>query len=162
MRISEMIFNYIKHGFVVICFVVLTVIFWILSCGWFGNKYKLVENTEYLRGTSVTVKIYDDTGGLVQEFVHDITEMTPGSVVYFNDSWNTSEVTAGAYTVVGYVTYDSKATEARSIKISTSCLGDFDHDGDVDSLDLAVQAGWETGLSLSDFAGQYGQLHCFD
>lgn len=53
-----MIFNYIKHGFVVICFVVLTVIFWILSCGWFGNKYKLVENTEYLMGTSVTVKIY--------------------------------------------------------------------------------------------------------
>jgi len=53
-----MISNHIKHSFIIICLIVLIVIFWILSYGWFGNKYKLVENTEYLMSTSVTVKIY--------------------------------------------------------------------------------------------------------
>ena len=53
-----MIFNQIKHSFVIICLVILTVVFWILSCGWFGNEYRLVENTEFLMSTSVTVKIY--------------------------------------------------------------------------------------------------------
>ena len=50
--------NYIKHAFFIICIIVSMVFFWILSYGWFGNKYKLVENTEYLMSTSVTVKIY--------------------------------------------------------------------------------------------------------
>jgi len=53
-----MIFNQIKHSFVIICLVILTVVFWILSCGWFGNEYRLVENTEFLMSTSVSVKIY--------------------------------------------------------------------------------------------------------
>ncbi len=57
-KISDMIFNQIKHSFVIICLVILTVVFWILSCGWFGNEYRLVENTEFLMSTSVTVKIY--------------------------------------------------------------------------------------------------------
>ena len=53
-----MMFNYKKHSFFVICLVILTVTFFILSYGWFGSRYKLVENTEYLMSTSVTVKIY--------------------------------------------------------------------------------------------------------
>ena len=57
-KIGDMIFKQIKHSFVIICLVILTVVFWILSCGWFGSEYRLVENTEYLMSTSVTVKIY--------------------------------------------------------------------------------------------------------
>ncbi len=58
-------FNYRKHSIVITCFVLLIVIFWIFSSGLFTNKLTLVESTNFLMSTSLTVKFYisDETEG---------------------------------------------------------------------------------------------------
>ena len=53
-----MAFNRITYKFTAFCVVVLMIVFWIFSGGWFWGRLKLVESTEFLMNTSVTVKIY--------------------------------------------------------------------------------------------------------
>ncbi len=40
------------------------------------------------------------------------------------------------------------------------CVGDFDDDGDVDSVDLVTQAKDGTGISSAEFANHYGRDDC--
>lgn len=40
------------------------------------------------------------------------------------------------------------------------CEGDFDGDGDVDGSDLAVFAAGGTGVSLEEFAAEFGRTDC--
>ncbi len=60
-----MILNHRKHSIIITCFVILIVIFWIFSSGWFGKKLTLVESTCFLMSTSVNIKIFvsDETEG---------------------------------------------------------------------------------------------------
>ena len=53
-----MIISCKKNIFILTCFVILMFICWIFSCGWIGGNLKLVESTEFLMNTNVTVKMY--------------------------------------------------------------------------------------------------------
>jgi hypothetical protein len=80
----------------------------------------------------------------------------------FSDVWNTSGFEEGAYHVVGYVSFDGKATEAVTVLISTSsCLADSDHDGDVDGKDLCSLAnGSFDENELQTLAAEFGRIDC--
>ena len=47
-----------KKRIIAASFLISMALFWIFSCGWFGNNNKLVESTDYFMNTIVTVKIY--------------------------------------------------------------------------------------------------------
>ena len=44
--------------------------------------------------------------------------------------------------------------------LSPPCKGDFDTDGDIDGLDLATYAAGGTGVSLEEFAYNFGKANC--
>lgn len=63
----------------------------------------------------------------------------------------------------GYVLLNASAyqIDGEIIGVNPACEGDFDHDGDVDGSDLAVFAAGGTGITLEDFAADFGRTNCF-
>ena len=54
--------------------------------------------------------------------------------------------------------YDANGNRlSRIISASAVCKGDFNIDGDVDGHDLALQANGDTGVSIKDFAENFGR-----
>ena len=53
-----MIYSTKKYTVLVVCIVTVLLVSWLVSGGWFGKKFKLVESTDYLMSTSITVKVY--------------------------------------------------------------------------------------------------------
>ena len=108
------------------------------------------------------IRVQNNAGETMQEFSHEITDMSPGNTLNFSDVWNTSGFEEGAYHVVGYVSFDGKATEAVTVLISTSsCLADSDHDGDVDGKDLCSLAnGSFDENELQTLAAEFGRIDC--
>ena len=49
---------------------------------------------------------------------------------------------------------------ARVLKMAEGCPGDLDEDGDVDGSDLATCAEDYTGISIKEFAENFGNIHC--
>jgi FAD:protein FMN transferase len=47
-----------KKNIYISCFIVLMAMSWFLFCGWFGNRLKVIESTEFLMNTNVTAKIF--------------------------------------------------------------------------------------------------------
>ena len=72
-----------------------------------------------LTGTAV-LRVQTTTGTTVQEFKHDIANLAAGNAATLSDMWNTAGVASGAYTVIGYVSYDGGTTEPQ---ILTLCSG---------------------------------------
>ena len=108
------------------------------------------------------IRVENKTGETMQEFFHEITDMSPGNVLNLADVWDTSGSEEGVYCVVAYVSFDSKATETVTGLISTSsCLGDSDHDGDVDGKDLDSFANRSFDENdLQTFASEFGRIDC--
>ena len=84
-----------------------------------------------------------------------------GSVSYQYDELNRlirAEYSDG--TVIEY-TYDAAGNRLRKeVKLENVCEGDFDHDGDVDGSDLATFAAGGTGITLENFAADFGRTDC--
>ena len=60
------------------------------------------------------------------------------------------------------VTDDEGVTEIDFASIEvlpTACLGDFEPDSDVDGADLVAYILSNDGISLADFAGNYGKVN---
>jgi len=71
-----------------------------------------------ITGTAI-VEIQDESGKLVREFNHAVENLPPGNSVAWADSWDTTGAGEGAYHLVGYVLYDSQATELKAVTVST-------------------------------------------
>ncbi|MCK4734598.1 MAG: hypothetical protein KAT65_19235, partial [Methanophagales archaeon] len=50
------------------------------------------------------------------------TDLIPSESISFSDVWGTSEAEEGSYNIVGYVLYDSKATEPVTVTISSRVI----------------------------------------
>jgi hypothetical protein len=94
---------------------------------------------------SAVIRILGPTGDVVEEFVHDITDLMPSESISFDDMWHATEAEKGSYNVVGYVSYDSQATEPAVVTLRTVC-GDVDCDGDVDAVDALFILQYVVGL----------------
>ena len=71
-----------------------------------------------LTGTAV-VQVRDDAGGVVKEFRHAVADLAAAHSIGFDDVWDTSGADEGSYAVVGYVLYDSRATDIETVTVST-------------------------------------------
>jgi len=94
---------------------------------------------------SAVIRILNPSGDLVDEFVHDVTDLMPSESISFDDMWHATEAEKGSYSVVGYVSYDSQATEPAVVTLRTVC-GDVDCDGDVDAVDALFILQYVVGL----------------
>jgi hypothetical protein len=74
--------------------------------------------TVAITGTA-RVEIQDDEGETVETFAHAVTNQAPSEAVTFENQWNTSGAEEGAYSVIGYVLYDAKATEIEMVTVNT-------------------------------------------
>jgi len=63
--------------------------------------------------------VQDDSGEIVEDFRHAVTNLAPANSITFDDAWDTSGAEEGPYTVVGYVLYDSRTTSIEAITVST-------------------------------------------
>jgi len=75
--------------------------------------------TVNITGTAV-IRVQDESGETVQEFRHDVTDLTPRNRISFDDVWDTSGAQEGTYIIVGYVSYDGMTTDPRIAVVSTS------------------------------------------
>jgi hypothetical protein len=80
----------------------------------FGDDIKInmtFKNTgnAVLSGTAI-IKIFGSEGDLVDEFEHQITELTLSQPVDFIDEWGTSKAEDSVYKIVGYVMYDGDSS----------------------------------------------------
>jgi hypothetical protein len=74
--------------------------------------------TVNITGTAV-IRVQDKAGETVQEFWHDVTDLAPGNAVSLDDAWDTSGAEEGTYSILGYVLYDSMATDPMAAVVST-------------------------------------------
>ncbi len=71
-----------------------------------------------LSGTAL-ISVRDEAGAVVEEFAHDIADLSPGNSIQFDDIWDTSGAEEGSYTLVGYVAYISMTTDPVFASVST-------------------------------------------
>jgi hypothetical protein len=72
-----------------------------------------------ITGTAV-IEIKASDGEVVEMFRHDFGGLGVTEMIGFDDEWDTSGVPPDAYTVLGYVMYDARATEPRSAVVSSA------------------------------------------
>jgi hypothetical protein len=77
------------------------------------------SGTTSITGTAV-IQVYDEAGEIVQVFQHDILDLAPNSSIAFNDTWSTFGIVGGKYVILGYVSYDGKATDPKTAIVSTT------------------------------------------
>jgi hypothetical protein len=70
-----------------------------------------------INGTAV-VQLLTASGEMVKQFRDDINDLAPGNAVNLEHAWDTSGVGLGMYRILGYVQYDSKASEPVSLYVS--------------------------------------------
>jgi hypothetical protein len=71
-----------------------------------------------LTGTAI-IRVQDDAGEVVEEFSHDVANLAVAESIRFDDAWDTFGAAEGAFTVIGYVLYDSRATSIGTVVVST-------------------------------------------
>jgi parallel beta-helix repeat protein len=74
-----------------------------------------------ITGTAIT-KIKNSTGYVAEEFRHNVTDLMPSESISFGDTWDTSGAEEGSYNIIGYVLYDSKATEPVTVTICSGVI----------------------------------------
>jgi len=84
--------------------------------------------------------------------LNEITDLNPGDILEAALEINDSGQIVGTSEVEGQ-------KRGFILNILAPCQGDFDHDGDVDGLDV-VAYGAGSGLSLENFAAAFGRLNC--
>jgi hypothetical protein len=78
------------------------------------------NNTGTVNITGVAIaRIVDSAAHLVEEFIHNVSDLTPSESISFSAVWNTSEAEEGSYDVIGYVRYDGKATATATAAVQT-------------------------------------------
>jgi hypothetical protein len=75
--------------------------------------------TVNLTGTAV-IMVRNATGSEVMDFRHNVTDLIPLGSVSFSDTWNTAAAAEGSYELIGYVLYESTATDPISIIVRTA------------------------------------------
>jgi len=80
--------------------------------------------TVNLTGTAI-VRVIDVTGGTVEEYRHNVTDLLPSDTISFRDTWNTTGAAEVVYSILGYVLYESRSTNPVSVMVSTE-TGGFD------------------------------------
>ncbi len=75
--------------------------------------------TANITGTAI-IRVRDEIGETVQEFTHDVTDLAPADSISFNDNWDTSGVEEDSYNIIGFVLYDSRATDPAIVTVSMS------------------------------------------
>lgn len=68
-------------------------------------------------GTAV-IHIYDADGAAVETFERDTPVLAPAGAHRVDESWDTSGVSYGRYTVAGHVLYNSAATSAQEVTVT--------------------------------------------
>jgi hypothetical protein len=71
-----------------------------------------------LTGTAV-IRILDEAGEEIYAFRQDVVDLPPDQSISMDAAWDTSGAEEGTYRLVGYVTYDSGATDLRTAIVST-------------------------------------------
>ncbi|MBE0411241.1 MAG: hypothetical protein IBX69_16080, partial [Anaerolineales bacterium] len=74
--------------------------------------------TKPITGQAI-IQVQAHVGGIQQTFTHDIVNLQPGSSVELGDTWNTTGSLEETYRIVGYVKFDSQATEPAMVFVST-------------------------------------------
>jgi hypothetical protein len=65
------------------------------------------------------IEIQDGNGDAVGIFTHDVTNLAPSDAVTFDDCWDTSGVEGGTYNVIGYVLYDSRSSNIKTVIVNS-------------------------------------------
>ncbi|MEJ5312258.1 MAG: Ig-like domain-containing protein [Anaerolineae bacterium] len=78
-----------------------------------------VRNSGEVPLSGLAIVTVHGADGVAQEFRHNITNLSPAAQLSFNDTWPTAGVAPGAYTVTGYVLYDSQASAVRSVVLQS-------------------------------------------
>ncbi|HEY65243.1 MAG TPA: hypothetical protein G4O02_11800, partial [Caldilineae bacterium] len=71
-----------------------------------------------LSGVAV-IRIVDESGEIIQEFHHDISDLEPDGAVSLEDVWDTSGLAEGTYRIIGSASYNSKTAEPMTVVVST-------------------------------------------
>jgi hypothetical protein len=66
------------------------------------------------------IQVRDTAGTIVQEYRHAISGLAPAASLRFDDRWDTTAAAGGQYRIVGYVLFDSRATEPKHAVVSTT------------------------------------------
>jgi hypothetical protein len=61
-----------------------------------------------ISGTAL-IRVQNESGDIVQEFSHNVTDLAPDDSVSFDDTWDTSGAEEGTYHINGLVFYDGQA-----------------------------------------------------
>jgi hypothetical protein len=77
--------------------------------------------TVTIDGTAV-FEVWNENGELVTEFAHEISDLSSGAATMVQDVWQTAAVVEATYTVKGYVSYGSTATEPLTARVSTNAF----------------------------------------
>jgi hypothetical protein len=119
------------------------------------------SGTADVTGTAM-IKIQDATGETIKALNYDIPDLKPENEIGFDDVWETSGIAEGTYRIVACVLYDDKATNLKTLIVSTipPCKSDFDGDKDVDGSDLAAYAADSKSIALEDFSVDFGRTDC--
>jgi hypothetical protein len=64
------------------------------------------------------IHIYDADGAAVETFERDTPVLAPAGAHRVDESWDTSGVSYGRYTVAGHVLYNSAATGAQEVTVT--------------------------------------------
>jgi len=121
------------------------------------------NGTVNINGTAI-IRVLNSTGDVVDEFRHNVTDLTPSGSVSFSDEWDTSEAEAGSsYNIIGYVLYDSKSTDPATVAVRNTIVGDLNGDGEITTadaviaLELAASGEWDAAADV-DCDGQITSL----
>ena len=113
------------------------------------------NGTVNLTGTAV-IRVLNSTGDVVDEFRHNVTNLTPSESVSFSDTWDTSGAEASSsYTIIGYVLYDSRSTDPATVTVRNMTMGDLNGDGWVTTadagiaLEMAASGEWDPAADVS-------------
>jgi len=91
---------------------------------------------------SAIIKVKDQSGTTIREFKHPVTGLIPTTSITFDDTWDTTNEQEGVYTILSYVLFDSKSSEAMTTTISSLSDGDVaplgSRDGNVNVGDALV------------------------
>ncbi|HUT19809.1 MAG TPA: C25 family cysteine peptidase, partial [Anaerolineae bacterium] len=71
---------------------------------------------------SAVMQIQDATGAQVQRFRREFEALMPGEAWQWQESWDTSEAEEDAYRVLGYASFDGKATQPRQLMVGSAAL----------------------------------------
>ena len=102
-----------------------------------------------ITGTAI-IRVKDRSGNTAKEFNHLVTGLTPANSITFDDTWDTTGMQEGVYSIFGYVLFDSKSSEPMTTTVSSLCDGDVaplgNRDGTVNVGDALVALRFALGL----------------